>query len=47
MAPKVDYSTFAEEDDYSRRNDMLRTTPSNELPTYRGQDGCLVHGNED
>lgn len=46
MAPKVDYSTYVDDYDH-QRNDILRTQPSNEMPTYRGQDGCQVHGIED
>ena len=44
LAPKVDYSVYLEDYD-GRRNDILGT--SNDIPTYRGQDGCLVHGTED
>jgi len=47
VAPKIDYSMFKDHDDMPRRNDMLRTMPSNEMPTYRGQDGCKVHGTSD
>jgi|Transcript_13457 hypothetical protein len=38
---------FKDYDDMARRNDLLRTVPSNEMPTYRGQDGCKVHGTSD
>ena len=49
VAPKIDYRKFRSDpfDDLPRRNDLLSTIPlqrSNEMPTYRGQDGCKVHG---
>lgn len=50
LAPLVDYSAYIEEyeGDHMRRNDILGTLPaSNDIPTYRGQDGCKVHGTED
>lgn len=51
VAPVVDYSTYREEEEMGRRNDIMSTEPSkqrsNEMPTYRGKDGCKVHGTED
>ena len=48
LAPLVDYSTYKEDDGpESHRNDLLSTIPSNEMPAYRGRDGCKVHGLED
>ena len=46
LAPLVDYSSFRDEHE-SHRNDLLSTVPSNDLPSYRGKDGCKVHGLED
>lgn len=52
VAPKIDYRKFRSEpyEDMPRRNDLLQTIPlsrNNEMPTYRGQDGCKVHGVND
>ena len=52
VAPRIDYTVFDEDmyDDLPYRNDLLATKPlsnSNEMPTYRGQDGCKVHGSVD
>lgn len=49
VAPKIDYRKLRS-DDMPRRNDLLQTLPlnrSNEMPSYRGQDGCKVHGTDD
>lgn len=43
VAPKIDYSLFIDEEAHRHRNDLL---PS-DSPTYRGQDGCKVHGSDD
>lgn len=47
VAPKVDYTHYGDNEDWGHRNDILRTVPSNEMPSYRGQDGCKVHGQDD
>jgi len=46
LATKVDYTKYTSDD--RRRNAMIPLNPrSNEMPTYRGADGCKVHGNDE
>jgi len=45
VAPKVDYSKYKDEDG-RRKNDLLGSDQI-DSPTYRGQDGCKVHGADD
>lgn len=49
LAPLVDYSLYSDEEHDSRRNALnIPINPrSNEMPSYRGQDGCKVHGTDD
>lgn len=54
LAPKIDYSEYIDDGESSkRRNDLsdeLRAydlARSNDIPTYRGKDGCSVHGSKD
>jgi len=47
LAPLVDYSTYTDDEHENQRNDLLSNVLSNELPSYRGMDGCKVHGLED
>lgn len=48
LAPLVDYSLYSDEDhDKSDRRRNAIVDPSSQAPSYRGQDGCKVHGTDD